>query len=53
MGIITLILNSIILFIVSNTYILDKTYDYKISFIYVKIDIYCLLTEVIKIDRSY
>lgn len=34
MGIITLILNSIILFIVSNTYILDKTYDYKISFIY-------------------
>lgn len=34
MGIFTLILNSIILFIVSNTYILDKTYDYKISFIY-------------------
>lgn len=34
MGIITLIINSILLFIVSNTYIIEKTYDYKISLIY-------------------
>ena len=34
MGIITLIINSIILFIVSNTYILEKTYDYKLSIIF-------------------
>lgn len=34
MGIFTLILNSIILFIVSNTYILEKTYDLKLPLIF-------------------
>lgn len=34
MGILTLILNSLILFIVSNTYIIEKTYNFKISLIF-------------------
>ena len=34
MGIFTLILNSLVLFIVSNTYILEKTYDLKLPLIF-------------------
>ena len=34
MGILTLILNSLVLFLVSNTYILEKTYDLKLPLIF-------------------